>query len=68
MRFKTLRVLAALCLAGGFLWLVIHLELTNWDEPLPGSQAVSPAHLTQPPGAAVPSRSAQDGGGRPASR
>lgn len=60
MRGKKLRVLAMVCAAGAFFWLVIHLELSNWDEPIPGEQPAVGSHAVQVPAPGAPGTFAHD--------
>ena len=51
---RVFRIVAMVCAAGAFFWLVIHLELSNWDEPIPGSRAAVPSHAAQVPAPGAP--------------
>ncbi|HYW04072.1 MAG TPA: hypothetical protein VFA86_09020 [Gammaproteobacteria bacterium] len=68
MRKKTLAIIAMVCFAAGFFWLVIHLELANWDEPLPGQHTSGPSRTARQPARVLPRGAGQGGSPRSAAR
>ncbi|HYW90890.1 MAG TPA: hypothetical protein VFA95_00250 [Gammaproteobacteria bacterium] len=68
MRKKTLAIIAAVCFAAGFFWLVIHLELSAWDEPMPWNHTSGPTRTARQPARVAPPTGSPGGGSRTAAR